>query len=526
MSDWPQMPKSNRSGRRGRSLIAGAAVGLAAIGAWLAITRPWKDDPPVRSIAVLPFRPLFGVPHDAPLEFGLADLLTTRLGTIRNLIVSPTSAIRRYAEEGHDPLAAGRELGVESVLIGNVHRTGGRVQLSVRLLRVRDGSALWSNSLDQPFADIVNVEDTIVREVARVLRAPMTNDDAARLAKRQTDNAEAYRLYLVGRYHWSASTVDGWEKSVDYFERAVKADPRYALAHAGIADVHLRLAAGAMPDPEAMTKAKQAAATALGLDSGLAEAHLVQARVNAHHDLDWVGAGLELNRALELKPHFPEAYRERALYFLTLGETETAIADARKAAQLEPSSPLNTIVEGTALFGARGYDAAIERLRTSLRLDPRSVMAHTFIGHAYIGARQFREAATEFRAALDLAPDDLARKAELGFALAAAGDRSIAEAILTEISRWSNDQYVSPYYRALINAGLAHADVAVRYLEEACRDRSPHLWELNVLPVWDGLRDAVRFRDLLRMFDAADTRTPRSPSPRGCWRGSRTAAGS
>jgi TolB-like protein len=530
MLDSAQMPAPdgaapNRA-RRKRWLLVGAAVGLATIGAWLAIARPWTPDPPVRSIAVLPFKPLFGVPHDAALELGLADLLTTRLGNMRDVIVSPTSAIRRYTEEGHEPIDAGQALGVESVLIGNVHRTAGRLQLGIRLLRVRDGSSLWSHSFDQPFAEIINIEDAIVREVARTLRAAMKTDDAARLARRQTENAEAYRLYLVGRYHGSASTIDGWEKSVDYFERAVEADPGYALAHAGLAAVHLRLAAGAMPDRDAMTKAKKAAAAALELDSGLAEAHLVQARITAQHDWDWTGAGLELDRALELKPHFAEAYRERAQYFVMLGKTAGAIADARKAAALEPTSPLNAIVEGTALIGARQYDRAIEQLRASLAIDVRSAAAHTLIGHAHIGRRRFDDAQTAFRAALDLAPDDLAHKAELGFALAAAGDRRSAEEIGNEVTRWSKDQYVSPYYRALISVGLARPDEALRFVEDACRDRSPHLWELNVLPAWDSIRNDPRFADFFKMFDAEDSHRPRSPSPKGCWQGSRTAAGS
>jgi serine/threonine-protein kinase len=314
---------------------------------------------------------------------------------------------------------------------------------------------------------------------------------------------EAHRLYLLGRFHWNKMNIEGWKRSIDCFNRALQLDNQYALAQAGLAVAYVSLGSEYLPPAEAMAKARQAATAALELDETLAPAHISLALVKAYYDWDWNGAGREFERAIELEPNSPDAHRERGLYLATLGRPDEAIRETRKALQLDPVSPVSNFAAGWALIGARRYRETIDHFEKVRDLHPQLAAAFNLTGIAQFGNKRYQDAATDLLRAASLNPDGLAVKAELSFAYGKEGARPKAEAILRELQDLSRNRYVSPYYFALIYAGMGNEDQALDRLEEAYHDRSRRLWALNVVPMWDGLRSNSKFESLLRRMGLA-----------------------
>ena len=252
-------------------------VGLTGIGYFVATARP--AEPPaspaaITSIAVLPFKPLVPEGRDAALELGMADSLITKLGSLRQITVRPLSAVRRYTDVEQDAVKAGRELHVDSVLEGHIQRLQDRIRVSVSLRRVRDGQQLWADRFDEQWTSIFAAQDVVSQQVAAALALALTGEEHRQLTKRYTENPEAYGAYVRGRYFWNTGTAEGYRKAVEDFQRAIRLDPAYSLAFAGLADSYNLLGSyGEMPMREAYEKAKSAAQRAIELDNHIAEAH-------------------------------------------------------------------------------------------------------------------------------------------------------------------------------------------------------------------------------------------------------------
>jgi TolB-like protein/DNA-binding winged helix-turn-helix (wHTH) protein len=287
-----------------------AAAGLLAFYAFRRGPATATDAGAVRSLAVLPFKPLAANDRDESLELGMADTLITRLSAVGQLAVRPTSAVRRYTRLEDEAAAAGRELGVDAMLDGSIQKAGDRVRVSVRLVRAGEGRTLWAEQFDERFTDIFSVQDSIARRVVGALSLKLSGEEGARLTKRDTQDTEAYRRYLTGRYFWNKRTPEGFEKAIDYYERAAAADPNYALAHAGLAETYCLLPnwTGAPPE-ESYRRAERAARRALELDPQLAEAYtaLSNVKISLYHD--WAGAGEDCKRAIELSPNYATAHQ-------------------------------------------------------------------------------------------------------------------------------------------------------------------------------------------------------------------------
>ncbi len=227
-----------------------------------------------KRIAVLPFKPLAADNRDQVLEMGMADSLITKLSNSRQIIVRSLTSVRKYAGLDQDPLAAGRELQVNSVLEGNVQKAGDQIRVTARLINVADGSSLWAGSFDEKFTDVFSVQDAISQKVADALALRLSSEERERFTKRYTDNAEAYQLYLAGRYHWSRLTPPEIRTGIGFFQQAIDKDPGYALAYFGLAEANRALAISAdVPSKDCLPQAKAAARKALELDDSLAEAH-------------------------------------------------------------------------------------------------------------------------------------------------------------------------------------------------------------------------------------------------------------
>jgi len=430
---------------------------------------------------------------------GMSDALITRLGAINQLVVRPTSSIIGYKQLTQDPVAAGRELGVDALLEGYVQRSGDRIRVTAQLLSTADGNHLWSGQFDDKFISIFAVEDSISRQISEALLLRLSGEEQRRIAKHYTENIEAYQLYLKGRYFQDRRTPEGLNKSLDYFQQAIDRDPGYARAFAGLADSYVGLAVRSDMSPrDSYQKAKTAVARALEIDNTIGEAHAALATVKYLYDWDWPAAEIESRRAIELSPNHPQAHQAYAGYLLVMGRNQEAISEIKKALELDPLSLALNVFLARLLFFSHEYDQTIEQCRRTLEMDGNFGAAHLFLGRAYKEKRMYQEALAELQKAGTLLGDNAEISALIGYTNAVSGHRLEAEKIARDLQGFAKQRYVSPYHLAMIYAGLGDRDEAFRSLEKAYEDREGRLSIIKLAPEFDGLRSDARFADLIR----------------------------
>ena len=471
-------------------------LGLLAYYQWL---RPWQTTAPIRSIAVLPFKPLVADSRDESLEMGMADTLIAKLSNVREINVRPVSAERKYADLDQDAVAAGREQKVDAVLDGQIQRSGDKVRMTVRLLRVADGTQIWTKQFDETMTDIFRVQDSISERVTAVLALKLTGEEREQIAKRHTENTEAYQLYLMGRYHLNRLTDDGFLKGRDYFQQAIDKDPNYAPAYAGLAESYNRLSDFNVISPrEGFPKAASAAAKALELDENLAEAHTALGTVKQLYDWDWSAAESELRRAIEINPGNSDAREQYAFYLSVTGRFDESLAEMRHARELDPLSIGKITGEAEILRCARRYDQAIDESRKALEMDPNSGFAHWTLGNGYLNKGMYDEAIAEYQKAIPLSGESPDEPASLAYAYALSGRRKEALLIVDELNESTKRRYISPTVIAFIYGALGDKDQAFALLDKAYDGRDFLLVLLKVEPMFDPLRTDPRFTELTR----------------------------
>lgn len=485
-------------------VFAAALISVAiVIGVGLLIysSRPSQPQPSaqIKSIAVLPFKPLVAESRDESLELGMADTLIARLSNIRDINVRPISAVRKYAGVEQDAVAAGREQKVDAVVDGQIQKSGEKIRVTVRLVRVQDGAPLWASRFDEKLTDIFTVQDSISERVAGVLAVKLTSEEKERLTKHYTESAEAHQLYLMGRYHLNRLTDDGTLKSLEYFQQAIERDPNFALAHAGVAESYNALGGFNVLRPkDVYPKARSAAMTALKLDDLLAEAHTALAMVNLTYDWDWAGAEREFKRAIELNPSDSDAHYYYSYYLAFMGQFDNAIGEIRKAQELDPVSLVKLTGLGQVLLMARRYDEAIEQCRKALEMDPNLGFAHWLLGLAYMDKGSYEPAILALQESIPLSGDSPDEPASLAHAYALSGKRTEARKILEELKQQAKRRYISPGTIADLYGVLGEKDQAFALFEKAYDERDNMVVLLKVEPMFDNLRSDARFADLLR----------------------------
>jgi len=459
-------------------------------------------------IAILPFRPINPEQRDEYLELGIADALITRLSDIKQVVVRPTSAVRKYTDLEQDPVAIGKEMLVESVLEGCIQKLSDRIRVTARLVRVEDGSSLWSGKFDEDFTDIFAVEDSISERVAAALALRLTGDDRERLRKRYTDNTAAYNAYLKGRYYWNKRTEESLNKAVEYFNQAAEIDPDYALAYAGLADCYTKLGdvgVTAMTSRDAFALAHQAALKALKIDPSLPEVHASLGHLNMHL-LRWDDAERDLKRAIELNPNYASAHHWYAYFMAFHRRFHEALKRIDIAQQLDPLSlPIADSV-GEFLYFARRNHEASEAFRKTLEMDPVFLASRINLGRVYEQLGMFGEAEAEFLKARSATGESIDALAALGHTYAMSGNQTAAREILAQLIELSKKRYVSPYDIALIHAALGEIDDAFGWLENAYDRCVEWMIYTNIDPRLDPLRPDARFDDLLARLGFANCR--------------------
>jgi len=457
-------------------------------------------DSTIHSIAVLPFKSLGVDRGDEYLSIGIAETLTTRLSGLNHLIVRPTSAVLKYAGSEKDALETGQELQVDTVLEGSIRRAGGQLRVTARLVSVANEAVLWADKFDEQFTDIFEVEDSISAKVAQALALKVSGEDQKRLTRRYTNNAEAYQLYLKGRYFWNKRTEEGFNQGIKQFQLAVAKDPTYALAYTGLADSYIGLTFYNFAAPhETMPKAKEAAMNALSIDSELAEAHASLAHVLMNYDWNWSEAEKEFKLSMQLNPDYATAHQWYAIHYLTAtDQLEEALEEMQQALQLEPTSLVMNSFMGATLYFAGHYDEAIEQCRRTIEMDPNFAVAHWHIGLAYEQKEMFDEAIAEFQTATKLLGGSPLMRASLGHAYAEAMRRDEATAILAELNELSQQRYVSSYEKAAISVALGDERQSFQWLERAYEEHSFHMVYLKVWPQFSVIRSDPRFQELVQ----------------------------
>jgi TolB-like protein/Tfp pilus assembly protein PilF len=446
---------------------------------------------------VLPFKPINPTGRDETLELGMTDAFITKLSHLKQLVVRPTSAVRKYALPEQDPLVAGKELQVDAVLDGNIQRLDDRIRVTVRLFRVNDGVPLWADQFDEKVRDIFGVEDSISTQVVSAMRVQLSSTEQRLVTRHYTDDALAYEYYLKGRYFWNRRTAGGLKKAIDYFQLAIERDPSYALAYSGQALVYIPLGRyGYISPADALNKARVAARKALELDESLAEAHNALAVVQ-EWSWSWTDAEKEFKRALEIDPDYAPAHQWYSEFLLNTGRWDEAQSEIEVAQKLDPTSLVINSAKGMTDYYEQRYDAAIKQLRESSELDPNFVTLHWFLGLTLTEQRETEAAIAELRKAVELSGGSRRMQADLAYAYAVGGHTHEAETMLGELTNLSRKESGFAYDVAVVNLGLGKRAEALIWLEKAYDERSTLFQKLGVDPRLNSLRSEPRFISIM-----------------------------
>jgi TolB-like protein/DNA-binding winged helix-turn-helix (wHTH) protein len=461
---------------------------------------------PFKTVAVLPFKPILASTRDESLELGMAETLITSLAGIKQLVVRPMSSVRKYADLQQDSSQAGRELQVDAVLDGSIQKDGDRVRVAVRLIDTHNGALLWAEQFDENFTDIFKVQDSISRRVTNALKLKLSGDEQAQLTKRYTNDPEAYELYLQGHYLWTKRDLDSLIKSLEYYQRAVDKDPKFAMAYVGIAESNMsKLGSSRVSAQETIPRAIAATTKALELDPSLAEAHNSLAELKYQYEYDWTGAEKEFILALKLNPNAAFIHLGYGWFLMQAGRFDEAHGELERAQVLDPGSTIINRARGRLLYFRRQFDQAIPHYQKIIELEPNVGQNHWAIAQVYAQKEMYAEAVDEFlkavRPANELRPGQAERIEAARALLRASGWQGFQEKTTAFMEERSKTVYVAPHKIAMGYARQGKIEQSFNWLEKAVEQRDPAVVTVKVEPVFDGLRGHPRYAKLLQSLN-------------------------
>ncbi len=468
-------------------LVAGAVI-------WRSKDREHPTMSSSRVIAVLPFTPIVSDERDEALELGMADALINRISSIDGVTVRPLMAVRRYAGAEQDSIEAGRQLDVDAVLEGRIHRSGDQLRVTARLLRVSDGKQLWEASFDDRFSGIFVVQDSISRRIAGALALSLSPEAERRMRSGVSDNMEAYRAYAMGRFYFTRVLAGDMARAIESYQQAIELDPQFADAWAGLAEAYASLSISTDVSPEdSFPQAKAAAETALRIDPDSSGGHTALATVALWYDWDWAKSESEFLRALELDRGNALTRLRYAHLLSNIGRHEESRANALEAQRLDPLSPLVSTLSGQFLLQAGDVGSGTRLLRTTLEDHPDFWLAQLNLGKAYELQGRYEEALAAFRKSAELSGSNEEALMMIGYVQGELGRTAEAEAIVNQMISDSRTRYVRPTRMALVYVGMGDHDKAFLWLEKACRDRDLGLVFLYANSRWRKLENDPRF---------------------------------
>ena len=470
-----------------------------------------RSGPTINSVAILPFINDTKDPNAEYLSDGITESIINSLSQLPNLRVMSRNAAFRFKSANMDPVEAGRNLNVGAVLTGRLVTLDQRLVIKTELIKVSDGSQIWGDEYNSPVNDILTVQDEVSRKISQSLRLRLTGEDEEKLAKRYTKDAEAYQLYLKGRYFWNKRNEEGFRNGIEYFKRAEEKDPTFALAFSGLADSYALLCdIGAAKPVDEMPKAKAAAQKAVDADPTLAEAYTSRAFVRLSYDWDWLGAESDFQQAIKLNPKYPTAHQWYASYLMQMGKFSRAKAEIEEAHKLDPLSPIITANHGLYSYYEHNYDDAIAVYKQGLKSDPDFWVARHYLALAYVQKGMYNESIAELRTLIKAPagpiPDkviesEMEASSSLGFVYGMAGKTAEARDILAKLQALSQRRYISGIYFAIIYSGLKDKQHTVQYLNEAFQSRQPGLVLIRIDPMFEWLRSDPKFQEFVKRFE-------------------------
>ncbi len=455
-----------------------------------------------KSIAVLPFADLSLQKDQEYFCDGLAEEITNALTGIGKLRVVARNSSFSLKEKDINTRKIGRALYVEALLDGTVRKTDNTLDITAQLIKVSDGSNLWSEKYERKLSDVFVVQDEILQEVVDKLEIELNGKEKKLLLKHHPEDLEAYDLYLRGRSFLNKEIGEVMEKAILYFKGAIKIAPDYAQAYAGLALSYIPLGLwDYMPPKDVYPKAKKAATKAIEIDETLAEAHYSLGLVKMFYDWDWEGAEKELKRAIELSPNSAEAHDGYAAYLSARGKMDQAIAEEEIAVDLDPLSWYFNANLGMYLLRADRQQDAKERFRKILTIGTVHPHMHRMMGQAYLLDSKYDVGLAEIKKALDMSGNNPMILGGLGWGYAVAGQKAEAKKVLEELKKRSEKEYIRPYYFAQIYSGLGEKDKAFKWLVKAFEQNDISLATIFVDETLNNLRSDNRFNLILKKME-------------------------
>jgi len=451
------------------------------------------------SVAVLPFADISPQKDQAYFCDGMTDDIITKLTKLQDLKVISRTSVMRYKNTDKDIREIGQDLSVNTILEGSVQKSGDYIRVNAQLINVKDGFHLWAETYDRELKNVFEIQSDLAENIAKALKTNLTIEEKQGLNKNPTDDLEAYDIYLVGRHFWNMRTEEGFQKSLELFQKAIKIDPTYALAYTGIADYFNLIGYyDLVPPRDAFPRAKEAAEKAIDLDETLAEAHTSLAMIQMMYEWDWTSAKSSFKRALELSPSYVTAHHWYSVWLGAVGRHDESIAAAKRAQELDPTSPVIRTTLGGMFMFARRYDEEIRELHRAIELDPTSYIPHWYIVYPYALKGLYDEAITHAQKALSLSGMSSRMKGVLGHAYAFGGKKTESIKLLDELMQLSKTKYHSSFGLALICIELNEKDKALDLMEKAYVEHDHWLYQIKVIEYVDKLRSEPRFKALLK----------------------------
>jgi TolB-like protein/Flp pilus assembly protein TadD len=499
-ADTPPRDAANRT--RDRLLRAAGALALmavVAIGAYIYNGR--ESSKQISSIAVLPFQNRGDDADTQYLSEGLAESLIYRLSQLPDLKVSPTSTVFRYEGREVDPVAVGKELGVNAVLSGRIVQHGEKLTISVNLVDIRNDRLLWGEQYDRTMSELLSTQREIAREIVEKLRLKVSPDEKG-LTKSYTESNQAYQMYLKGRFYWNKRTDESMHRSIDYYKQAIEADPAFALAYSGLADTYNLISApeaggGSESPNDVLPKAKAAATRALEIDPDLAEAHVSLAHSLYYYDRDFPGAEREFKKAIELDPRYAVGHHWYAVFLTISGRFDEALAEIRRAQELDPLSLSINAWVGWILSLAGQNEQALEQLLKTKEMDPAFRITLHRLALVYADQGMFDKAIAEAKE-LSRVSDGRLGTLTLAYIYAQAGMRREALEQVNSRIEMSKNSFVSPASIGMVYALLGDKDTAFKWLERANDEHDLLVLRVKHDPRFRSLRGDPRLDDLMR----------------------------
>jgi len=481
---------------RSSMLLAVVAFLILCFAAFAVYSRFFKTDSTIHSLAVLPFLNGTG---DSDTEFlcdGITESTINGLSQIPNLRVLARGTVFTYKGKTVDPRTAGRDLNVDAVVTGTVSKRGDTLVIHADLVKVSDGSQIWGDQYDKKVSDILQVQSAIASTISEQLKVKLTGEQKKRVSGQHTDNPEAYKSYVQGRYYWNKRTPDGFRKAIEYFQKAIEKDPSYALAYSGLADCYnLMPDYGVISGMEAEPKAKAAATKALEIDDQLAEGHCSLAYVFGVIDWNWPEGKKEFERSIELNPNYATAYQWYGNLLEARGDFEKGIAMLKHAQEVDPLSLIIGDNLAQILFLAGRYEEAIRQYQKTIEMDPSFVTAQKDLGLVYLSRQMYGEAEQQFQKAIHLSKDSTGVQS-MAFFFALTGKKDEAMKIVNDQLKMSETTYISPYQMALMYATLNDKDRAFAWLNKAYETRDTAIVNIVYEPLLKNIYSDPRFAEL------------------------------